>query len=789
MTRTRSGPRSLADDLRARTDEELAALLRIRPDLVVPVPVDIAQLASRAATRSSAVRVLDRLDRFTLSVVDALIVLGDPATPKAVRELLSAPKTAVDSALAALRERALTWGTQKSIHLVRVVAEIVGPHPAGLGPSAHQLLLGLPPARLATIVRDLGLQVSGDHASNAETAAAHLAAADTVQGLLDDVGPEAVSALRALSEGPPTGRIDDARRAVDRSTARTPIDRLLAAGLLIPVDDTSVVLPREVGVYLRGGVLDPSVRTEPPQPEMTGRDPDRVDRAAAAGAFNVVRQVETLLDAWSLRPPPVLRTGGLSVRDLRRLPELLDTDETGAALVAEVAYVAGLIAVSEGEDATWTPTPEYDAWQRESVADRWVTLVRGWLETSRTAGLVGSRDERDKPVPALGGEIDRPLTPEVKRTTLDVLAGLPAGAAVDVEGLVAAIRWRRPRRGGQLRDDIVRWTMREAELLGVTGMGALAGHMRPLLAEDTDEARTRLAGLLPEPLDHLLLQADLTAVVPGPLQSELARELNLLSDVESRGGATVHRFTEESVRRALDAGRTADDIHRFLESVSRTPVPQPLTYLVDDVARRHGVLRVGAASSFIRSDDHALLSEIVAAPQASALGLRRLAPTVLVSSLDGVTVLERLRQLGFAPTPESADGSVVVSRVEPRRAFGRPAPQPTLADRPTPTDAVLSAAVRALRAGDRSSSVRPADVVPGRLGRTASAQTLADLRRALEDGSTIWIGYVDHHGATSERVVDPVRLEGGWLAAFDHRSSEIRSFAVHRISGVAAVDA
>jgi predicted DNA-binding transcriptional regulator YafY len=66
---------------------------------------------------------------------------------------------------------------------------------------------------------------------------------------------------------------------------------------------------------------------------------------------------------------------------------------------------------------------------------------------------------------------------------------------------------------------------------------------------------------------------------------------------------------------------------------------------------------------------------------------------------------------------------------------------------------------------------------------------MAEIRQARDAGTTVLIGYFDHHGATSERVVDPVRLEGGWLAAFDHRSGEVRSFAVHRISGVAAVDA
>jgi predicted DNA-binding transcriptional regulator YafY len=54
----------------------------------------------------------------------------------------------------------------------------------------------------------------------------------------------------------------------------------------------------------------------------------------------------------------------------------------------------------------------------------------------------------------------------------------------------------------------------------------------------------------------------------------------------------------------------------------------------------------------------------------------------------------------------------------------------------------------------------------------------------VEAGSTVWIGYVDNHGSTVERVVDPVKVEGGRLTAFDHRTEEVRTFAVHRITGV-----
>jgi hypothetical protein len=785
-------PRSLADDLRARSDAELADLLRARPDLVTPIPVDIAQLASRATTRSSVVRALDRLDRFTLQVVDALAVLPEPTTPAAVRTQIGSSATAVDDALAQLRTKALMWGGNRALRLVRAAQEAVGPYPAGLGPPTSQALMNHPPARLAQIAEDLGLEPKGNPTSDAEVIAD--AVVTRIEALLVEVGDEAVTALRTLATGPPTGRVADARREVDTATARTPVDRLLARGLLIPTDDDMVVLPREVALHLRGGVIHADVSTQAPAPSATRREKTTVDRTAGAGALDTVRRVETLLDAWQANPPPVLRTGGLGVRDLRRLPDLLDLDESGAAMLADLSYATGLLAASSDLEEVWLPTPAADAWRRLDVARRWVGLVTTWLTTSRTAGLVGTRDERDRPVPPLGRDLDRPLAPEVRRLVLDALAGLAPGEAPEPDGVREAVRWARPRRGGRLRDEIVRWTLREAETLGVTGLGALASHVRPLLDGRPVEAAAKAAAaaldaVLPEPLDHILIQADLTAVAPGPLKPDLARELAQLSDVESRGGATVHRFTTASIRRALDIGRTAAELHAFLAQVSRTPVPQPLTYLVDDVARQHGLLRVGSASAFVRCDDESILAQILADPVAGALGLRRLAPTILASPLDATTLLERLRQMGFTPTPEASDGTLVLARADTRRAPSRPAPEPLLADRPPPGEATLTAAVRALRAGDRSAAGRPIDAAPGRLGRSVSAQTLADLRKALEGGETVWIGYVDHHGATSERVVDPVRLEGGWLAAFDHRSGEVRSFAVHRISGVAPVDA
>ncbi|MDQ6897188.1 MAG: hypothetical protein M3171_11380, partial [Actinomycetota bacterium] len=85
---TTTGARSLADDIRGRTDEQLAALVLLRPDLARPAPSDLTSLAARAGTRASVQRCIESLDRAHLQVLEALVVAGEGAATTDVVALL-----------------------------------------------------------------------------------------------------------------------------------------------------------------------------------------------------------------------------------------------------------------------------------------------------------------------------------------------------------------------------------------------------------------------------------------------------------------------------------------------------------------------------------------------------------------------------------------------------------------------------------------------------------------------------------------------------------------------------
>lgn len=788
---------TFADQLRSLPDEALGALLQLRPDLVVPVPADISALAVRAQSRGSVARCLDGLDEFTLTILDAARVTraADTALTSVDAILELATEVAEDDVRVAvdrLRVRFLLHGPPEALQVVSAVDEVTSPYPAGLGRPADYL-----DPHAAALVAD-----------RAKLRRTVLAAPPGARAVLD-----------RLAAGPPVGSLS--RNTAD---AAEPIRWLVEQHILVPISEAGrapradgelVELPREVGLLLRRdtGPLG-ALRPFPPIPEATVRDPKSVDSAGAGQTMEAVRAVEAILEALAAEPAPMLKTGGLGVRDLKRLARAAGLDEAGAALLVEVAYTAGLLGESEAPvhrapgavQDIFLPTGAYDLWRAAGMAHRWTTLARAWLTMTRQPGLIGRRDERDRPINALAPDAERAGAPQARREALDVLADLAAGSAPAVDDLLALLAWQAPRRA-RGREIGHRDGYTGAALLGITGLGAFTSYARLLLTdpeltesdplglhpeETPADAVRALDVLLPAPVDHILVQADLTVVVPGPPEPELAGELDVIAEPESVGGASVFRVTPASVRRALDVGYTAGDLHAVFRRRSRTPVPQTLEYLIDDAARKHGGLRSGSAGSYLRSDDEALIAEVLSERRLADLDLRRIAPTVLVSPRPVTRLLGALREAGFAPVAEDAGGAAVLTRPKARRAPSRTPRIAEPAGPPTLFGPRLAGVVEQLRRGDiatRAARRAPVTVraaqgqaVPGLTAVQQHSQAMAVLQQAVRDKARVWVGYVDSHGATLSRLVRPVSLSAGYLRAEDERGESLHTFALHRIT-------
>ncbi|MEY3732996.1 MAG: hypothetical protein RL347_355 [Actinomycetota bacterium] len=503
-----------------------------------------------------------------------------------------------------------------------------------------------------------------------------------------------------------------------------------------------------------------------PPPAVAGveRDPDLVERTAGQHALATVMAVITIAEAWSGdQAPAALRKGGLGVRDLQAIARVLDVEERTAALWIETAYAAGLLG--RDDDDVWRPTPDYDDWHDLPLAEQWTRLARAWWTCMRAPSLV------DQGANALSEDLELRGQPLLREQIVDVLSSLPPGTSpVGADSAIESLGVRAPRQAGPERDTQARAILEELEILGFTGGGALS-RMGAGAATNADNAVAVAAQAMPAPLDHILLQADLTAVAPGPLVPDLARDLRLVADIESTGGAVVYRFTSDSVRRALDAGRDAAWLHDLLARISLTPVPQPLTYLIDDTARRHGTVRVGIATAYIRCDDEAALAALLADPRSAGLGCVRAAPTVVTVSGRIEDAIAILRDLGLHPVAETPDGQVALPPRRRARAARTPSAPVVRRDA---MPALVRAAITTLRGGQAGAETAPTR--DGTLDPMPVAETLAVIRQAISSETPVRICY-----AGDEGLIDPLRLQAGVLTAIDRLTGEVRTFQVPQI--------
>ena len=831
--------------LTALPDREVAALLVARPDLAAPPSSSFLALATRAGAPGSIEHALAGLDAPTLAVAEAVVALsrpdepgrangagpteaaehgradgaggasGEPAggaplggpadNPAApdrpdsvdlaglVAAHLPLPAEQVTEALGHLRRLALVVEGRP----LAALEAAFGSHPFGLGPWAAEPVSAeqLPPTLE---------ELSENSASGAGGGKPVIPAAS-------------VEMLQALTWGPPAGTL----RAGGTAPGAAP---LIERGWLERSSDahgrTRFILPRQVALALRGGRLTREPLTAPEAGDLETVGADVVASESSFHAEEAVRLVAALLEEWGREGGTIRRTGGVSARALARTADALDLEADAAARIIEIAAGAGLLGLDD-DGATWVPSSLAAGWLTDSLPQRWAPLALAWSGSARTPWLTGTRDDDGTLRAALGPDLEAGWAARLRARVLALLGDLPPGTSATPAFVRAVLTWRSPRR--TIPGGAISAVLAEAETLGITGGGALteagrilarrvaasldeqdtglsggpgganraeetggAAHAEPLSDDETLAAlEAALAADLPAAVETILVQSDLTAIVPGRPAPELAALLERTSVVESRGGALTVRFTPESVRGALDVGYRAEEITQAIGRYSPTPLPDSLSVLIQDAARHHGAVRVRAVSALLRIGDEATAAGLLAEPRLRDLGLDQVAPGILVATASAGQVLRELRATGLAPVTEDASGHLVVGPATAQQA--RRAPEPTRPGsehsvrRRRPGRRELTTLVGRLRVGQEALQAAGETAVA-----TDPVHALAVLRQAQSSRSRLRLRLAGPDGAVQERQVRVMAVEPGRVRLRDVVRETELTVAVHRIVSVEA---
>lgn len=472
-----------------------------------------------------------------------------------------------------------------------------------------------------------------------------------------------------------------------------------------------------------------------PAPERAGiaaDDRESADRLAAEKAFAATSATAELLFELAHEPARLLARGGIGQPETRRLAAAAAIDEGTVATLIDVAERAGLVLE---EDGGLHPSDTSGAWLGEATGARWVALAETWAAS-------------------LPGDIRTRIA-----ENRDTLWGA---------GLRDWLAWVYPG-GATWLDERVAQRLGEAERLGISAREILSSAGAALLSGDPERAQALLGERLPQPVDKVYLQHDLTAVATGPLEPAIDARLRSMAEVDGRAIASQFRFTTASVGRAVAGGETAASLQEFLANVSLAGVPQPLAYLIEEAASRHGLLRVGSlppgdpeAVSYVRSEDSTLLGTVLVDRSLAALAFTASDMHRIVSRRDRAQVFWALTDARYPVAAEDRAGRITqLPRPAAARAGVAVAKDP------------LRLMVERLRLADAGAPVDP-----------GQAWLYRQLEAAIRSKETVTVSVRMPGGSLVDYRLEPASVGGGRLRARDPLSEIERTLPLSSIASV-----
>lgn len=775
MAKTKKHPKdmTLSRALRGLAADDLGAILTNRPETTAAGGQDahLAVLASTLARPDCVRRAIARLDEFRYQLLVAAAWLG-PEVPLSVlrqqtgevaeRDLVAGARGLARSALAFPMEGSQRWSLWIPQCVMQVVESFAEP-----GQRTRPALQTLTVEELAGIARNLGIDWAKrprkDHML--DDIMQVLSDPHLIAGLLEGAPPGAHDALALIRAGEgavgwyelkEAGVADYEDYGYGRSYGRgsgSPLAWLKARGLVLWESPSpwstsgGVLIGGEVECALRGGLVFPEWQPQPPPLRGTKDATGVPDR----GPEQIVAETDALLDVWAGSPSPRLKAGGLGVRELRKAAKRTGIDERVTQFIYALAIEEELLCY-EGEVVTAAGAAS--EWAHRDPAAKWESLFGAWRRA-----LLWSESDDGLVSLSTNSWVDHS---ELRTAVLLALGDAQPGASVDLTSLGSRLKWMRPR---VFHCEDCAEVLAERVVAGLVWLGVAQSNPEISLLEPARSAfrgsgwtndREGAAAAFSPPVDECTVQADFTVIVPGPPLPELGRGLARFTDLEASSPARVYRISESSLRRALDLGATKDEMTSLLERFAPKGVPQSVRFLIEDVARRHGRITIGEAGLYLRTDEPALLTELLADRRIRQLDPRTLAPTVAVVAGSSVeSLLKSLRTAGYMPVAENGGAKIEQgAQQHPILRRAEPDGRAELAQ-----EDARSMAEALLGGSEAASSTEDQRIV------TVRAEILELLRRAERDRLVVELAYRTAKRTTLHQI-EPVlvnrRLLSGW---------------------------
>jgi hypothetical protein len=769
--------------LAGRSSEELAEILENRPDaLREPWPRRLGSVAERLSRDASIERAGFMLTAPAFQLLAAVQIYGTlndeyEISVPALAKLLEASENEVNAAVKTLSGLALAWITDGTIRIPEGLRADGSGH-YGLGQAIGPLLSRLTVAGLQEACHAVGLRADGRKSLVAAQLLEFYRDADKVRELVANAPDGVAEFLQDFVWNGPELEVDlgTSRYYYGRAGGRAdePLLWALDRLLLFETHDGNAHMPLEVGWALRGADYRLPFTPTPPAVPTAPVAAEQIAAETSAAALRLLDRVTTVLEKAAAEPLPLLKSGGVGTRVIKKLAKETGGTVQEIGLALDLAGMTGLLTAEEppplpasrgrsrkpppAPPAGLIPSDEFARWRARSSGLQLRTLLEAWW--------------RDPKVP---GEESIDFRP----TILRLLTELGPGVGVaDVEAFTALAVWHIPAIDPALVADMVAQCLAEATLVGAVAAAA-AGPLTPALLTGTGITKVT-DELVAGAWATALFGTDLTAIVTGPPSTELTALLDRVADRESQGSASTWRFSPASVRRAFDNGDTPETLTRELGAVARGELPQPLAYLINDVARRHGEMQVLDVRSIVVSEVPGLLTEIAAHRKLAKFDLRVVAPTVLTSSADAATTLAALRDAGYSPVQRAADGTIAV-----RAAAAKPeavedgdfdpfeTPEKVLKDPLEHAARLLKEPYAQSRALQRGALLR---VIPGNHN-----QAWMRIIWQLETGFPVWVVYDDPEKGRYKLLISNPELHGDELDVWSHDPPGYRRLKISRI--------